>query len=333
MIPDYPTYFRYQDKRLIPHLFLITFILLSFYWKNRGFTLSENDAVSLSVVLSLIVFNFISEIKSNWAYKFVVNKIDPSTLRGKPLSQYQSMLLHPVAIGVLGLGIFYLMASSLLKGVPPGYALSGIAIVAPVMMYLMFRFTRLFYMKKIEQAFADKVKYRSLHRYVGARLLPTLLMSILVISPLGEQDDFAMSEGIFSARLMVAMLILCVVVLSINLVFSNSPRRYALLGRMFLNEIDLNFSAPFPMRGLYEMPLWLRLMILLLCKFIWILVISATLALSGWDICFDVYYVLCLIPSIIYYYLHVYWRWHNDYMMACDMYLRWGIIHKQTSLW
>lgn len=333
MIPDCLTYFRYQDKRLIPYLYLITFMLLGFYWKNSGYTLVQEDAASLSLVLVLIAFNFTCELRGYWAYKCVVKKIDASSLHGKPPSRYHGILMHPLIGNLLCWVLFYLIVSRVLHSLSPGYALTGIVIVTPVMMYLMFRFARVYYVKQMAQAVADSVTYRSLHRYAGFNLLLTLLMSTLIVSPLRAQDDFSLSEGLFSARLMIAMLILCAIVVVINLICIQPSRRYAFLGRLFLKEIDFNFSPSLPLRGLYDMPLWARLIVLFIIESLWIVIVSAILSLLGGTVYFEVYYLLCILPAMLFYYLHIYWRWHNDYMMACDMYMRWGEIDKQTSLW
>ncbi|MCU6663138.1 hypothetical protein [Silvania hatchlandensis] len=333
MIPDYLAYFRYQDKRLIPYLYVITFMLLGFYWKNNGYTFVKGDAVSLSIVLSLIAFNFIYELRGYWAYKCVVKKIDASTVPGNSPSRYQAMLLHPLIGTVLCWVLFYLIVSGFLQYLSPGYVLPCIALASPALMYLIFRFARFYYVRQMKQAVVDRVKYRNLHCYAGLNLLLTILMSALIISPLRVHDDFSLLEGFFSARLMVAMLILCAIVLAINLMFIHPSRRYAFLGRLFLQEIDFNFSASLPLRGLYDMPLWARLIVLLIIESLWLIIISAILSLVGWHVYFEIYYLLCIVPAMIYYYLHIYWRWHNDYLMACDMYLRWGVIDKQTTLW
>lgn len=333
MIPDCLAYFRYQDKRFIPYLYAITFLLLGFYWKNNGYTLFQKDAVGLSIVLSLIVFNFIYEVKGYWAYKCVVKKIDSSSLHGRLSSSCHATLVHPVVANVLCWIIFYLIVTLFLQYVSPDYALSGIALVSPALMYLMFRFARFYSVKQMKQAVVDKVKYRHLHHYVGFNLVLTFLMSTVIVGPLRSHKDFSLAEGLFSARLMIAMLILCAIVLAINVIFICPSRRYAFLGRLFLKEIDFSFSGSIPLRALYEMALWAKLTTLLVVESLWIVTISAVVSQMGWPIYFEVYYILCILPSMMYYYLHIYWRWHNDYMMACDMYLRWGEIDKQTSLW
>ena len=49
MIPDYLTFTRYQDKRVIIYLYLLTMFLLFLFWKNNGYNLLPSNVLSLSV--------------------------------------------------------------------------------------------------------------------------------------------------------------------------------------------------------------------------------------------------------------------------------------------
>ncbi|MCN2545552.1 hypothetical protein MLN51_12445, partial [Escherichia coli] len=40
------------------------------------------------------------------------------------------------------------------------------------------------------------------------------------------------------------------------------------------------------------------------------------------------YFLLCYVPCLIYYFFYCRFLWHNDFMMACDMYFRWGHFNK-----
>ncbi|EOK7084602.1 hypothetical protein AAAB22_RS22195, partial [Escherichia coli] len=47
-----------------------------------------------------------------------------------------------------------------------------------------------------------------------------------------------------------------------------------------------------------------------------------------WRIWFEASFLLCYVPCLIYYFFHCRFLWHNDFMMACDMYFRWGHFNK-----
>lgn len=333
MIPDYFTYIRHQDKRLIPFLYLVTFILLGLYWKNSGYTVEQYHAWSLSAVLSLILFSFTWELKDYWAYKCVVRNIDLSCFSGKSASRYERILSQPAVVLILSWLLFWLVVKSSLLFLLPTYAMFCIAIVSPLLSYLLYRGIRCSVIKQLSHPGVDHLKYRSLHHYVCLNILIIFLMSVLIIGSLRLHEDFSLKDGFFSARLMVAMMILCAIVLIINLVFSRPSRRYILLGRLFIKEIDFNFSSAIPVRALNDKTLWLRLIILLIIECVWIIVCSITLSLTGWTLYFEAYFVLCILPSVGYLYLHVYWLWHNDFMMACDMYLRSEGIEEKNRFW
>ena len=92
MIPDYLTFTRYQDKRVIIYLYLLTMFLLFLFWKNNGYNLLPSNVLSLSVILALIVFSFIYELKNYWGYKCVMKHIDFSCFQGKAISSYEAFL-------------------------------------------------------------------------------------------------------------------------------------------------------------------------------------------------------------------------------------------------
>ena len=105
------------------------------------------------------------------------------------------------------------------------------------------------------------------------------------------------------------------------------------LGHLFLNEIDLYFSPSIPWRTLSEKPLWLRLVMLVGVECVWSAVIGVLLTLSGWQVWFEVYFLLCYLPCLVYYTLHTWWKWHTDFMMSSDMYLRWAEISREDTPW
>ncbi|WP_338580475.1 hypothetical protein VXE06_21075 [Klebsiella oxytoca] len=93
MIPDYLTFTRYQDKRVIIYLYLLTMFLLFLFWKNNGYNLLPSNVLSLSVILALIVFSFIYELKNYWGYKCVMKHIDFSCFQGKAISSYEAFFV------------------------------------------------------------------------------------------------------------------------------------------------------------------------------------------------------------------------------------------------
>ncbi|EOU3408935.1 hypothetical protein ACNVK6_004856, partial [Enterobacter hormaechei] len=80
-------------------------------------------------------------------------------------------------------------------------------------------------------------------------------------------------------------------------------------------------------------PLWLRLVMLLCVEFAWSAIVGLLLTLLGWKVWFEVYFLLSYLPCLAYYALHTWWKWHNDFMMSSDMYLRWAEIDKENPLW
>lgn len=332
MTPAYLTFIRYQDKRLIPYLYCITLLLLGMYWKNNGYELYCKDVLNLSLVFSLILFRFIDELKYHWAYKCVVKNIDFLYFKDKSTSRLEGVLLHPAISCALAVVVFYLLGQTCLQLSSSIPALITLSVISPLLIYLMFRFSRNGFVKQMRQSVADKVKFRNLHRYVCFNVFITFTMSGLIISPLRHSADFTLSKGYFSASLMVAMWILCVIVLLVNLIFTRPSRRYAFLGRLFLKELDLHLVTGIPFHRLYEKSLWIRLTVLLAFQSLWICLISLILSLVGWEVGFMLYTWLCILPSVSYFYLHVYWLWHNDYLSSCDMYLRCEGIEDKTGL-
>ncbi|MCU6669148.1 hypothetical protein M8013_10340 [Enterobacteriaceae bacterium H4N4] len=333
MIPDYLTFIRHQDKRVIPVMYLIVLMLLAFYWKNTGFDLTHEDALSISALLSLIVFKSIYELKQYWAYKCGIKNIDFSCFQGKVAWRYAEVLWHPVTLVIICWLLFLLIVSSCLQFLAPVYAMLSIALISPLLIYFVYMFARRNYVQLMKQAVAKSVRYRNLHAYVGFNVFITFLISGLIVSPLSSHDDFSLAEGYFSARLMIAMLILCAIVLAVNLLFTRPSRRYLFLGRLFLKEIDFTLSRSIPWPALYQKSLWVRLTLLLSVESSWIVLIGLCLTLTGWNINFDAYFLLCILPSVSYFYLHVYWLWHNDYMISCDMFFRCIDIENKGELW
>lgn len=333
MIPDYLTFIRFQDRKIIPFFFFIVFILLGFYWKNAGYTFTARDAGFISGILVIVLFTFIYELKAYWAYKCVVKNIDFSCFAGKQAGRKELLLTHPAITSLLFGLVFWAAATVCFLFTSPVYALACLGAISPLFLYFVFRFIRASYIKQVGSASVEQVRYKHLYRYVASYLLLSVCLNMLTVSPLKYHADFSLQEGFFSAPLMVAMLVLCAIVLVMNLLFVRLSRRYIFLGRLFLNEIDFYFSPSLPGRALLEMPFWLRMVLLLVVEVVWILLVSMLLSLPAWPVVFEMYFLLCLLPCLAYSYLHIYRLWHGDFLMACDMYFRWGEINKQMSLW
>lgn len=76
MIPDYLTFIRFQDKRNLLFIYIVTFVLLGFYWKNAGFSFTRQDVWLASAIFALILYSFTADLKAFWAYKCVVKNVD-----------------------------------------------------------------------------------------------------------------------------------------------------------------------------------------------------------------------------------------------------------------
>ena len=333
MIPDYLTFIRYQDKKILPLLCGILYLLLGLYWKNAAFNLTSQDAIIISAILALVMFHFIWELKAYWAYKCVVKNIDLSYFIGKKAGRIAQAMSRPAVASLLSGTLFWLVTQAALLFFRPAQVLPLLATLSPLFLYIAFRFIRSSYIKQIGQEVNESLKFKHLHRYVARYLLISLCVSLLTIVPLKHQPEFSLEKGLFFAPLMVAMLVLCAIVLTMNLLFARLSRRYIFLGRLFIREIDFYFASPLPWVINTGTPFWLRVCSLLVIEVLWIALTSLLLDLSGQVIFFEAYFLLCLLPCLAFSFLHIYRLWHNDFMMACDMCFRWEEINKQSQLW
>ena len=333
MIPDYLTFIRYQDKKILPLLCGILYLLLGLYWKNAAFNLTSQDAIIISAILALVMFHFIWELKAYWAYKCVVKNIDLSYFIGKKAGRIARAMSRPAVASLLSGTLFWLVTQAALLFFRPAQVLPLLATLSPLFLYIAFRFIRSSYIKLIGQEVNESLKFKHLHRYVARYLLISLCVSLLTIVPLKHQPEFSLEKGLFFAPLMVAMLVLCAIVLAMNLLFARLSRRYIFLGRLFIREIDFYFASPLPWVINTGTPFWLRVCSLLVIEILWIALTSLLLDLSGQVIFFEAYFLLCLLPCLAFSFLHIYRLWHNDFMMACDMCFRWEEINKQSQLW
>ncbi|MEF8172532.1 protein YcdU [Escherichia coli] len=328
MIPDYLTFIRFQDKRNLIYIYAIGLILIGFYWKNAGFTFPSEDIGVVSGILALVLYNFIFDLKAYWDYKCVTKNIDFSWFKKKQNHKIELFLTQPLVAGFLSLIMLSAMSWGLYQLLPSLYALFLISLLGPLVIFLLFRMIRTSYVKQVAISVAKKVKYKSLTRYVLLSVCISTVVNLLTISPLRNSDSFVTEGQWLTFKSIIALLILCGVVLAINLFFLRFSKRYAFLGRLFLQEIDLFFSSENALSTFFAKPLWLRLFILLVIEMMWITLVSVLATLVEWRIWFEAYFLLCYVPCLIYYFFHCRCLWHNDFMMACDMYFRWGHFNK-----
>lgn len=83
---------------------------------------------------------------------------------------------------------------------------------------------------------SEKVKYKSLTRYVLLSVCISTVVNLLTISPLRNSDSFVTEGQWLTFKSIIALLILCGVVLAINLFFLRFSKRYAFLGRLFCRK-------------------------------------------------------------------------------------------------
>ncbi|WP_395302488.1 hypothetical protein [Enterobacter mori] len=333
MIPDYLTFIRFQDKRNLLFIYIVTLILMGFYWKNAGFSFSRQDALLGSGIFALILYSFISDLRAYWAYKFVIKNVDMIVFEGKSLEIARSAVFNPLAVVAFAMLIFGGIITVLLLATSPGMVLLILTFVAPLLIWGMYAALRNIYIKQLGISTLDKIKYKRLSHYVVIAMVMCTVMNILTISPLRTSEQFDLYGRYFTAETIITMFVLCVAVLAINLLFLRFTKRYIFLGHLFLKEVDLFFSPAIPWRSLSEKPFWLRLLMLSGIELVWCAVVGLAISLLGWKVWFEVYFLLSYLPCLAYYTLHAWWKWHNDFMMSSDMYLRWAEIDKQSALW
>lgn len=330
MIPDYFKFIRFQDKRILPFFYLILAIVLGFFWKNNAFRITPGDAWPVAVILAITLFNLIYELKAYWIYTCIIRRVDVSCFVGTTSPALLTFFTRPTVVSLLSVVAFWLLVQASL--LLPSMAWSALAVflTAPLLAFLIFRALRPMYITQVMTQASGGVKYKNLAQYVACFVVLTVIVNVLSIGPLKANPDFALSDGYFSAKLMVAMLILCAVVLAINLVFARMSKRYVFLGRMYLKEIDFSPQATL-CTGLQSKGVIARLLLLLGIQCVWIIGVSILLSLVNAPAIFEAYFVLCFMPCIGYYFLHLYWHWHTEYLTGCDMYFRYEEIKKRTG--
>ncbi|QHM70567.1 hypothetical protein [Mixta intestinalis] len=333
MIPDYLTFIRYQDKRVLPFIYLILFFFLGLYWRNNGYVINVNDAGYLSAITAVILFNVIYELEAYWMYKGVTKNVDLSYFIDKTCSRTEKYLSRPLLVGIVSILALWLILYYGLRLSPTTPAFVVLSAILPLMVYLVFRWLRSSYIRQLGITTQHQRQYRTLYHYIGFSFILTIVLTLLTISPLRRNPDFSSLQGWLTPTRIVATFILCAIVLAINLLFTRLSKRYVFLGKLFLSEIDFSFSTAIPCAKFQRTSLAFRLLLVLMVQFVWIVLINLLLALLAWELPFEVYFLASFLPGACYYLLHLYWCWHTDYLSACDMYFRWNEIDKRSQLW
>lgn len=149
MIPDYLTFIRFQDKRNILFFYIVTLMLLGFYWRNADFTLSLRDAGFIGGICALVFYNVISDLKAYWAYKCVIKNIDFSCFKGKACGPKERLFTHPLIAAALSFFIFALFSAVLIMLIYPAGAAISLAVSVPPVIYALFFVARHSYLKQM----------------------------------------------------------------------------------------------------------------------------------------------------------------------------------------
>lgn len=330
MIPNYLTFIRFQNKRLLAFLFLILLVVLGFYWKNNACAFAAGDVGPLSGVLAITLYGIIYELKAYWAYSRAMQRIDFAMTTDKAGCRWHYFLSQPAVISLCSLGIFWLMVKGCLQA-PAYYNALCLYLASTLFIYLCYIVLRPVYIRQVFNPLPDKITPIHLNHYVGRYLILSTLLSVLSVTPLDSRPDFSLDAGFLSPALMVAMLILCAAVISINLLFARISKRYIFFGKMYLKEIDFYFSTAMPFAWLYRQALLVRILLLLGVMAVWIPFIGILLSALNGNVTFSVYFLLCFLPAAGYHFLHLYWHWHNEFLMACDMSFRCAVINQRHT--
>ncbi|OTG86211.1 hypothetical protein B9T31_09250 [Acinetobacter sp. ANC 4558] len=331
MNPDYLKFIHFQDKRLIVLFYLILFIVLGFYWKNNNYTLTVNDVWWLSGLFAIMLFNFSYELKAYWTYNFLFERVDFDVFLNQKKYSVPAFFLRPIVVSIFSILIFWIVVQGSFLFSSEYYRIIFLYLISPFVIYLIFRVLRVVYIQQLLNAVSSHIKYKSFYQYVAYSVFIIVILNLISIHPLALNPDFSLKDGYFSLALMIAMLILCSIVLCINLIFLKITKRYIFLGRIFLQELDFSFTKDIPFQILYKQHFIIRVLILFMVMCLWTISISAILSLLNWKIYFEAYFLICFIPCLVFYFLHTYWQWHRELMMAYDMYFRSREITKRRN--
>ncbi len=183
------------------------------------------------------------------------------------------------------------------------------------------------YVKQVAISGSKKVKYKSLTRYVLLSVCISTVVNLLTISPLRNSDSFVTEGQWLTFKSIIALLILCGVVLAINLL-SALLQAVRFSGQAFFAGNGSAFSSENALSTFFCQAALASVLILLVIEVMWITLVSVLATLVEWRIWFEAYFLLCYVPCLIYYFFYCRFLWHNDFMMACDMYFRWGHFNK-----
>ncbi|WP_392565882.1 hypothetical protein RHO15_10020 [Utexia brackfieldae] len=329
MIPDYFTFIRFHDKRMQLMVSLIVLLVFGFYWKNSTFSITANDSGLIGGILALLLFNFIYELQAYWAYSWGVGRVDVNDFGGQRFSTIAIFLSRPEIVSLFSFGIFWIIVKGCLTLLSGAYSLVSLLILSLCYILLIIRFLRRIYIRQMLVSISCSPRFKSMSQYVAYSLFFIIMLNILSVIPLKYQPAFSLEQGFTSPQLIIAMWILCMIVQAINQFFSLSSKRYIFLGRVFLKEIDLLFSQSVPWPTMYAKSMISRMVLLLIVELFWIILVSVLLHVFNVIFNFEGYFILCFLPCIGYHFLHLYWRWHSDFLMACDMYLRFDECQKR----
>jgi hypothetical protein len=313
-------------------MYLVLLMLLGFYWKNNGYSLTQQDAWFISGIVAIVFFNITCDLKAYWMYKYVLKNIDFEFFNGKHCSRIETMLCHPLMGGIIAFFVTRLITQAIFLLSEKTGVIFGLLLIVPLSLYFIYRQLRICCIKQVIMGNFN-ARPKKLHQSLINYISLSLVLNILTISPLKKNVDFSLKEGLLSPGLIFAMVILCAIVLAINLIFSYRSRCYIFLGEIFLKKVEIASPPAIPCASLQAKPIALRMLLWLIVQFAWILLLNAVLTLLEWKLPFEVYYVFCFIPAGAYYCLHMYWLWHSDYLAACDMYFRYDEIRKRSDLW
>lgn len=330
MLPDYFTFIRFQDKRILPFFYLILGIVLGFFWKNNAFRITSADAWPVAVILAITLYNLIYELRAYWVYSCIIERIDMTNFVVKNHSPLLIFLTRPPVVSLLSVALFWLLVQASVRLPSVTGSAMVIFLAAPLLAFMVFRALRSIYVNQVMTQVPDGIKYKSLSWYVSSFVGLTVIVNVLSIGPLKANPDFTLTDGYFSAKLMVAMLILCAIVLAINLVFARISKRYIFFGRMYLKEIDFSPQASL-LPGLQRKGFIVRMLLLFGVQCVWIILVGMVLTLVNAPKIFEAWFLLCFVPCISYYFLHLYWHWHNEFLTGCDMYFRHEAIKKRNQ--
>ncbi|MGD8106525.1 hypothetical protein ACQE32_07645 [Pantoea sp. FN0302] len=333
MIPDYAVFIRYQDRRLIPFVYFILLMLLGFLWKNNACSLTQQEAGAVSAILAIVLFHLIYDLKAYWMYKGAIKNVDLTCFNGKTPSRTERFLSRPLVACAFSALACWLLVKGGFALLGDRYAVLGLYSLLPLLVYWMFRGVRSVYIRQLANFTPQKAQHRRLYHYVSYFMLINSALNMLTVSPLKNNPDFSLNHGWQSPTLMVAMFILCLVVLTLSLLFARLSKKYIFLGKLLMQEIDFSFSTAVPCAALQAKPLAVRVTVFAALQLLWIIFINALLAWLAWSLPFSLYFFVCYLPASGCYFLHLYWRWHTDYLTACDMYLRCIEIDKRATLW